>query len=63
MADTYKARTVLREFLADEENKEALEAVEVLSSALYEAETRARSAERTVEAYRTAIADLMANKA
>lgn len=63
MSDTYKARTVLREALEVEGQEQVFAAYEVLSQALYEEQDKARKAERTVEAYRTAIADLMAHKA
>lgn len=63
MADTYKARTKMNEVLAELDDEEATAAFAVISDALYTERSRADSAERTVEAYRRAIADLMASRA
>lgn len=63
MADTYKARTKMNEVLAELDNEEATAAFAVISDALYEERSRADSAERTVQAYRRAISDLMASRA
>jgi hypothetical protein len=63
MADTYKAKTTVSAAIeAMDDNEEVSSAWRVVTDALYEEQDRARKAEATVEAYRTAISDLMAKR-